>query len=53
MRNTGTDLHAVFKSFLSQMAYIKERVGEEVFKTHRHVFIVFTDGEFSNDGLHS
>lgn len=46
-KHTGTDLNRVFKTFLERMAFIKQRVGEERFKEHRHVIIVFTDGNFS------
>uniref|UniRef100_A0A669EIE7 C3/C5 convertase n=1 Tax=Oreochromis niloticus TaxID=8128 RepID=A0A669EIE7_ORENI len=43
-RNTGTNLNLVFEQFLEKMALIKIRAGEENFKEHRHVIIVFTDG---------
>lgn len=43
-RNTGTNLNLVFEEFLEKMALIKIRAGEENFKEHRHVVIVFTDG---------
>lgn len=40
----GTDLTQVFEHFLSKMSFIKTRVGAEKFKEHRHVIILFTDG---------
>ena len=44
-RNTaGTDLNLVFKTFLERMAVIKRLVLDEGFKEHRHVLILFTDG---------
>ncbi|XP_026228408.1 complement factor B-like [Anabas testudineus] len=50
-RNTaGTDLNLIFKTFLERMAVIKQRVGEEAFKEHRHVIIVFTDGAYNMGG---
>uniref|UniRef100_A0A3Q3XL94 C3/C5 convertase n=1 Tax=Mola mola TaxID=94237 RepID=A0A3Q3XL94_MOLML len=49
-KHTGTDLNRVFKTFLERMAFIKQRVGEESFKEHRHVIIVFTDGAFNMGG---
>ncbi|XP_043995746.1 complement factor B-like [Gambusia affinis] len=49
-KNTGTDLNLVFKSFENQMAYIKQRAGEEGFKAHRHVLILFTDGAYNMGG---
>ncbi|XP_030009167.1 complement factor B-like [Sphaeramia orbicularis] len=47
---SGTDLSLVFKKFYHQMSLLKTRVGEEVFKEHRHVIIVFTDGGFNMGG---
>ncbi|XP_078121876.1 complement factor B-like isoform X2 [Sander vitreus] len=49
-RNTGTDLNGVFMTFLERMAIIKRRVGEELFKEHRHVLIFFTDGAYNMGG---
>ncbi|XP_070773763.1 complement factor B-like [Enoplosus armatus] len=49
-RNTGTDLNLVFKTFLEEMGVIKRRVGEKVFKEHRHVIIAFTDGGYNMGG---
>ncbi|XP_040907276.1 complement factor B-like [Toxotes jaculatrix] len=50
-KNTaGTDLNLVFKTFLERMAIIKRRVGDEGFKEHRHVLIVFTDGAYNMGG---
>ncbi|XP_044079271.1 complement factor B-like isoform X2 [Siniperca chuatsi] len=50
-KNTaGTDLNLVFKTFLERMAFIKQRVGDEGFKEHRHVLIVFTDGAYNMGG---
>ncbi|XP_070839034.1 complement factor B-like [Chaetodon trifascialis] len=50
-RNTaGTDLNLVFKTFLERMAIIKQRAGEEGFKEHRHVLILFTDGAYNMGG---
>nr|XP_046266131.1 complement factor B-like [Scatophagus argus] len=43
----GTDLNFVFKTFLERMAMIKQQVGDEAFKEHRHVIIVFTDGGYN------
>ncbi|XP_054899958.1 complement factor B-like [Poeciliopsis prolifica] len=48
--NTGTDLNMVFKHFEKQMAYIKRQAGDERFKTHRHVLILFTDGAYNMGG---
>ncbi|KAF1378588.1 hypothetical protein PFLUV_G00192100 [Perca fluviatilis] len=49
-RNTGTDLNGVFTRFLERMAIIKQQVGEERFKEHRHVLIFFTDGAYNMGG---
>nr|AYU71031.1 complement factor B [Oreochromis niloticus] len=49
-RNTGTNLNLVFEQFLEKMALIKIRAGEENFKEHRHVIIVFTDGAYNMGG---
>uniref|UniRef100_UPI0037E91815 complement factor B-like n=1 Tax=Semicossyphus pulcher TaxID=241346 RepID=UPI0037E91815 len=49
-RNTGTDLNMVFKTFLERMAFIKQQVGVEGFKEHRHVLIFFTDGAYNMGG---
>ncbi|XP_038129941.1 complement factor B-like [Cyprinodon tularosa] len=49
-KNTGTDLNLVFKAFEGQMGFIKERVGKERFKDHRHVLIFFTDGAYNMGG---
>uniref|UniRef100_A0A8C9YCL8 C3/C5 convertase n=1 Tax=Sander lucioperca TaxID=283035 RepID=A0A8C9YCL8_SANLU len=49
-RNTGTDLNGVFMTFLERMAIIKQRVGAELFKEHRHVLIFFTDGAYNMGG---
>ncbi|KAF3706517.1 Complement factor B [Channa argus] len=46
----GTDLNLVFRSFLEQMALIKQQVGVEGFKEHHHVIIVFTDGAYNMGG---
>ncbi|KAM9788847.1 complement factor B-like [Neosynchiropus ocellatus] len=46
----GTNLNLVFKTFLEKMALIKQRVGEELFKEHRHVLILFTDGAYNMGG---
>ncbi|KAK2828628.1 hypothetical protein Q5P01_019662 [Channa striata] len=46
----GTDLNLVFKNFLEQMALIKQQVGVEGFKEHRHVIIIFTDGAYNMGG---
>ncbi|XP_073336041.1 complement factor B-like [Pagrus major] len=43
----GSDLDLVFKTFLERMVMIKLRIGEEAFKEHRHVLIVFTDGAYN------
>ncbi|XP_028450837.1 complement factor B-like isoform X1 [Perca flavescens] len=49
-KNTGTDLNSVFTTFLERMAIIKQQVGEERFKEHRHVLIFFTDGAYNMGG---
>ncbi|KAM8742734.1 complement factor B-like [Acanthopagrus schlegelii] len=49
-KNTGTNLNLVFKTFEERMGLIKRRVGEEAFKEHRHVIIVFTDGAYNMGG---
>ncbi|XP_070839171.1 complement factor B-like [Chaetodon trifascialis] len=46
----GTDLNSVFRTFLERMAIIRHRVGEEAFKEHRHVLILFTDGAYTLGG---
>ncbi|XP_035482334.1 complement factor B [Scophthalmus maximus] len=48
--NAGTDLNLVFTTFLERMAIIKQRSGDEGFKEHRHVIIVFTDGAYNMGG---
>lgn len=42
--HTGTDLNLAFSTILERMAIIKQRVGEETFKQHRHTILLFTDG---------
>ncbi|KAM4726246.1 complement factor B-like [Anableps anableps] len=49
-RNTGTDLNLVFKTFENRMAFIKRQAGDERFKAHRHVLILFTDGAYNMGG---
>ncbi|KAM6907154.1 complement factor B-like [Xenentodon cancila] len=49
-RNTGTDLNLVLRTFEERIALIKERVGEENFKEHRHAIILFTDGAYNMGG---
>ncbi|XP_072230703.1 complement factor B-like [Leuresthes tenuis] len=49
-RNTGTNVEAAVKKFEERMAFIKQRVGEEKFKEHRHVIILFTDGAYNMGG---
>uniref|UniRef100_A0A671VIF6 C3/C5 convertase n=1 Tax=Sparus aurata TaxID=8175 RepID=A0A671VIF6_SPAAU len=49
-KNTGTNLNLVFKTFEERMGLIKRRVGDEAFKEHRHVIIVFTDGAYNMGG---
>ncbi|KAM9348847.1 complement factor B-like, partial [Symphorus nematophorus] len=49
-RTTGKDLNIVFQTFLERMAMIKLRVGEEAFKEHHHILIVFTDGAYNVGG---
>ncbi|XP_008425332.1 complement factor B [Poecilia reticulata] len=49
-KNTGTDLNLVFKTFENQMAFIKRQAGDEGFKAHRHVLILFTDGAYNMGG---
>ncbi|XP_070699763.1 complement factor B-like [Pempheris klunzingeri] len=49
-KNAGTDLNEVFRTFQERMAIIKQRVGDEGFKEHRHVLIVFTDGAYNMGG---
>ncbi|KAK5858480.1 hypothetical protein PBY51_002615 [Eleginops maclovinus] len=49
-KNTGTDLNLIFMTFLERMAVIKQRVGKELFKEHRHVIIAFTDGAYNMGG---
>ncbi|XP_059208414.1 complement factor B-like [Centropristis striata] len=46
----GTNLNLAFSTFLERMAVIKLRAGEEAFKEHRHVFILFTDGGYNMGG---
>ncbi|XP_044226800.1 complement factor B-like [Thunnus albacares] len=46
----GTNLNEVFKTFLEEMALVKQRVKDEGFKEHRHVLIVFTDGGYNMGG---
>ncbi|XP_061154620.1 complement factor B-like [Syngnathus typhle] len=46
----GTDLNLVFTTFLNRMAEIKQIKGEEAFKDHRHVIILFTDGAYNMGG---
>uniref|UniRef100_A0A8D3ADJ3 C3/C5 convertase n=1 Tax=Scophthalmus maximus TaxID=52904 RepID=A0A8D3ADJ3_SCOMX len=50
VNNAGTDLNLVFTTFLERMAIIKQRSGDEGFKEHRHVIIVFTDGAYNMGG---
>uniref|UniRef100_A0A8C5NDI3 C3/C5 convertase n=1 Tax=Gouania willdenowi TaxID=441366 RepID=A0A8C5NDI3_GOUWI len=47
----GTDLTKVFTHFLEQMNHIKIAEGDEKFKNHSHVIIVFTDGGFNEGGV--
>ncbi|XP_054481303.1 complement factor B-like [Anoplopoma fimbria] len=49
-KNTGTDLDLLFRTFLERMSIMKLRVGEKVFKDHRHVLIIFTDGAYNMGG---
>ncbi|XP_053702301.1 complement factor B-like [Synchiropus splendidus] len=49
-KNYGTNLNLAFKTFLEKMGFIKQRVGEERFKEHRHVLILFTDGAYNMGG---
>ncbi|XP_042354606.1 complement factor B-like [Plectropomus leopardus] len=49
-KNTGTDLNLAFNIFLERMALIKQQVGVEGFKEHRHVFLIFTDGAYNMGG---
>ncbi|XP_068571958.1 complement factor B-like [Cebidichthys violaceus] len=49
-RNTGTDLNLLFTKFLERMSIIKLRVGEKVFKEHRHVLMIFSDGAYNMGG---
>ncbi|CAJ1063968.1 complement factor B-like isoform X2 [Xyrichtys novacula] len=49
-RNAGTDLNLAFTTFLERMAIIKQRVGDEAFKEHRHVILMFTDGAYNMGG---
>ncbi|XP_061818458.1 complement factor B-like [Nerophis lumbriciformis] len=46
----GTDLNRVFMTILERMALIKQRIGEEKFKEHRHAIILFTDGAYNMGG---
>ncbi|KAM7397999.1 hypothetical protein PAMA_006057 [Pampus argenteus] len=46
-KNTGTDLNLAFRTFDERMSIIKQRVGEKVFKEHRHVLIIFSDGAYN------
>ncbi|XP_072230699.1 complement factor B-like isoform X2 [Leuresthes tenuis] len=48
--HTGTNLNLVFKTFEERMAFIKQRGGDERFKEHRHVIILFTDGAYNMGG---
>ncbi|XP_029957250.1 complement factor B-like [Salarias fasciatus] len=49
-KNTGTDLTQVFNKFLEKMAFLKIQLGEDVFREHRHVFLIFTDGGYNMGG---
>ncbi|XP_068456816.1 complement factor B-like [Clinocottus analis] len=49
-KNTGTDLTSLFETFVERMSIIELRVGKKVFKEHRHVFILFTDGAYNMGG---
>ncbi|KAM4545896.1 complement factor B-like [Odontesthes bonariensis] len=49
--HTGTNLNLAFKTFEERMALIKQLVGEESFKDHRHVIILFTDGAYNMGGI--
>ncbi|XP_077597411.1 complement factor B-like [Stigmatopora nigra] len=50
-KNTaGTDLNLAFETFWNRMAIIKQRTGEDGFKEHRHVIILFTDGAYNMGG---
>ncbi|XP_077361196.1 complement factor B-like isoform X2 [Festucalex cinctus] len=50
-KNTmGTDLNLLFSTFLEHIAVMRKIVGDEIFKEHRHVIIVFTDGGFNMGG---
>uniref|UniRef100_A0A3Q2QTR3 C3/C5 convertase n=1 Tax=Fundulus heteroclitus TaxID=8078 RepID=A0A3Q2QTR3_FUNHE len=49
-RNTGTNLNLVFTTFENKMAFIQRQVGDEAFKDHRHVLILFTDGAYNMGG---
>ncbi|XP_077361198.1 complement factor B-like [Festucalex cinctus] len=50
-KNTaGTDLNLLFNTFLERIALIKQQKGDEQFKEHRHVIIVFTDGAYNMGG---
>ncbi|KAM9348846.1 complement factor B-like [Symphorus nematophorus] len=50
-KNTaGTDLNSVFRTIEERMGVIKQRVGEQAFKEHRHVLIIFTDGAYNMGG---
>ncbi|KAM9348848.1 complement factor B-like [Symphorus nematophorus] len=50
IKTGGKDLNLVFMTFLERMAMIKQRVGEDAFKEHRHVLIIFTDGAYNIGG---
>lgn len=43
-RIKDTDLNFVFKTFLEQIAPIKQQIGEEAFREEHHILIIFTDG---------
>ncbi|KAM6984111.1 complement factor B-like [Tautogolabrus adspersus] len=49
-RNTGTDMNLVLNTFLEQMAFLKQHVGVDGFKDHRHVLLLFTDGAYNMGG---
>ncbi|XP_022618132.1 complement factor B-like [Seriola dumerili] len=46
----GTDLTLTFETFLSKMAFIKDRVGEKNFTEHHHILMLFTDGAYNMGG---
>lgn len=46
-KSTGTDVNAALKRFEDRMAWIEEREKEN-FRKHRHVFLLFTDGNYES-----